>query len=591
MVHTEQPTTHHLSPAQTARRILRATGALMLVQIVLRGFGFIEKRILALFFGTGHLADAYNAAREIAMYLFQFCDQVIMHSFLPVFVARIRERGEQDAWRLASTTINLIILLTGTIAVLGIIFTPEILPWFIPGWFAELEHTVADAHTPAFIARIDGLMELIRVTVMLTRVMLVAMVFLTSSSLTYCLLNSYKQFALPASADLALKGIVLVFAVLFVGVWGPLALAAGFVCGAFAKITVHALGLSRRFLNYRPVIDVKHPGLKQFALLALPLLASGAFSIFRQSMDIRYTSALTEGSLSALKYAKTLCDLPVQFFPYAFGIALFPFLADIAVSGDKERLRGMLMSATRMMILIFVPLAVAFVVMRFAIINGLFGGGEFTADSAELTVGPLQIYSAAMLTGALEIIVLQFFFALSDTLRPAIIGIILVPLHVSLSYLGTQQWHLEAMGIALAFFIVRAMKVTVLYIMIRQKLHSLEGARTLAFLGRILVAMVPFVAILWLGTWILPHLLPAPGEITGNGRMQEIMLKLLALVPFLVLGLIGMAGYLYALYLLRVDEVNLLVQRVRGKVARKKTAEPDEAPSLSHSDDSGGSVV
>lgn len=556
MVHTKQPTTH-LSPAQTARRILRATGALMLVQVILKGFGFIEKRVLAAYFGTGPLADAYNAAREISMYLFQFCDQVIMHSFLPVFVARLRERGEQDAWRLASTVINLLIMVMGGLAVLGIIFTPQILPWFVPDWFAD------DARDPS----------LIPLTVKLTRVMLVAMIFLTSSSLTYCLLNSYKQFALPASADLALKSIVLACAVLFAGAWGPLALAVGFVCGAFAKLAVHALGLGRRFLEYRPVVDMKHPGLRRFAVLALPLLVSGAFSIFRQSMDIRFTSTLAEGSLSALKYAKTLCDLPVQFFPYVFGIALFPFLADIAVAGDTDRLRSMLMSATRMMMLIFVPLAVALIVMRYAIINGLLGGGEFTAQSAELTAGPLQIYAAGMLIGALEIIVLQFFFALSDTLRPAIVGMALAPLHIALAFLGTQQWHLEAMGIALAYFISRTVKVTVLYVLIRRKLQSLEGARTLAFLLRMLAAMVPFVAILLLGTWALPHLLPAPGEVTAGGRLQEIMLKLLALVPFLVLGLIAMTGYLIALYLMRVEEVNMLVQRVRGKLGKKSAAQ------------------
>jgi putative peptidoglycan lipid II flippase len=549
MVHTDPATTHHLSPAQTARRILRATGALMLVQVILRGFGLIEKMILARFFGTSYLADAYNAAREISLYLFQLADQVIMHSFLPVFVARLREHGEKDAWRLASTTLNIIILLTATLAVLGIFFAPEVLPWFVPDWFADGNE------------RDPGLIPL---TITLVRVMLVATIFLTASSLTYCLLNSYKQFALPASADMVLKASVLIFAVLFAGsVWGPLALAVGFVCGAFGKIAVHAFGLGRRFRNYRPVVDVRHPGLGRFGLLALPLIVGVLFSIFRQVMDTRFTSTLAEGSLSALKYARTLCDMPVQFFPYVFGIALFPFLADIAVAGDKDRLRGMLMSATRMMFMIFVPLALALIIMRYPIINGLFGSEKFGEASAHLTAGPLQIYAAGMLIGALEIIVLQFYFAMSDTLRPIVVGMVLSPLHIGFSYLGVFHWNFGILAIAAALVVYKGTKVAVLYIMMRRKLHSLEGRKTFALLGKVAIALLPFIVLLLAGIYFLP----VPGNVEGKAA------KLLALLPYVILGGAGMLVYLFALHLMRVEEVNLLVARVRGKLGKKGAAE------------------
>jgi len=543
MVQTEQPTTH-LSPAQTARRILRATGALMLVQVIIKCFGLIEKMILAKYFGTDYRADAYNAARDIAMYLFQLGDQVIMHSFLPVFVARLREHGEKDAWRLASTTLNIIVLLTATLAVLGIFFAPEVLPWFVPDWFNG-----------------DGARDpgLIPITITLMRVMLVASIFLTASSLTYCLLNSYKQFALPASADMVLKASVLLFAVLFAGsAWGPLALAAGFVCGAIGKVAVHAFGLGRRFRSYRPVVDLRHPGLGRFGMLALPLIIGVLFSIFRQVMDTRFTSTLAEGSLSALKYARTLCDMPVQFFPYVFGIALFPFLADIAVVGDKERLRGMLMSATRMMFLIFIPLALAIVIMRYPIVNGLFGSEKFGETSARLTAGPLQIYAAGMLVGALEIIVLQFYFAMSDTLRPIVVGMVLSPLHIGFSYLGVFHWHLGVLAIATALVVYKGAKVAVLYVMMRGKLRSLEGRQTLILLGKVAVALLPFVALLLAGAYFLPM----PGNAAGKTA------KLLALLPYIVVGGAGMLVYFTVLYLMRVEEVNMLVTRVRRKLGK-----------------------
>ena len=385
----------HVPPAQVARRIMRATGALMIIQIILRGFGIIEKMIMSHYFGTGDEANAYSAAKRIAEPIRQFGEQVVMHSFLPSFVSRLREHGDADAWRMASTIINLMGILAALVAAVGIFYTQGVLSLFVPGWMAD--------HP-----------ELMPLTIKISRVMLVAMIFLTVSSVTYCLLNSYKQFALPASADLVLKATVLVFAIFFAGSWGAYALAIGFVVGAGMKVGVQALGLRIQLHEYRPVVDITHPGVKQFLLLALPLIVGWAFSTVRAVMDTRFLSHLKDaGGFSALDYAKTPCDIPVMFFPYVFGIALFPFLADIAVSGDKERLRSMLMSATRMMLLLFIPLTIAFIALRIPLILGMYGSQKFDMHSALLTAQPFQLYAIGMLVGALEIIVLQFFFAMS----------------------------------------------------------------------------------------------------------------------------------------------------------------------------------
>ncbi|HOF88840.1 MAG TPA: lipid II flippase MurJ, partial [Armatimonadota bacterium] len=478
MVHANPHPSAEVPRAQVGQRILRATGALMLIQIIMRGFGLIEKSILGHLFGTSYFTDAYNAARDIASYLFQLADQVIMHSFLPTFVARIREKGETDAWRLASTTFNLLVILVAGIALVGVFFAPQVLPLFVPDWFRN-----AKEYPP----------QLVPLTITLTRVMLVAAIFLTTSSLTYCLLNSYKQFALPASADLALKGTVLLFAVVLAKSWGPYALALGFVIGAAAKLGIHGFGLRAQLREYRPVVAVNHPGFKQFLLLALPLLVGVSVSIIRQVMDARFMSSLEEGSYSAIKFAKTLTDVPVQFFPYVFGIALFPFLADIAVAGDRDRLREMLMKATRVMALIFLPLATAVIVMRVDIVAAVFGEASLT------TAQPLQVYALTMLISALEIIVLQFYFAMSDTMRPTIVGMLMVPLHIGIAWYGVYHGGWGMLAIPLALLISKGSKVAVLYGLIREKVAGLEGRRSLLVMGKILLALVPFLLILLLG--------------------------------------------------------------------------------------------
>jgi len=537
-VQIEQNTHEETPPAQVGQRIMRATGALMLIQVVMKLFGFIEKSILSHLFGTSYITDAYMQARDIAFYVFQLVDQVVMHSFLPVFVQNIREKGEKDAWRLASTAINLLIILMAVVAVAGVFFMPDMLHLFVPGWY-----TGNPEQNP----------KLIPLTVQLARMMLVAVVFMATTSLTYCLLNSYKKFALPSAADIVLKGTVLLFAVFFAGTWGPYALALGFIIGAVGKLAVHAFGLRAQLVYYQPVLDLQNPGLKKFGLLAAPLLVGVIGSIIRQMFDNGFTSSLGEGSLSALKFAKTVCDVPVQFFPFAFGIALFPFLADIAVSGDKERLRTMLMTVTRMMIIIFVPLTILIWMLRNPIVMAAFG-----PDSMD-TVAPLQIYALGMLISALEIVVLQFFFAMSETLWPTIIGLVIIPFHILVSWLGVYEWHLATVGIALALLISKGTKIVILYSLIRKRLGTLEVKQTLWTIAKVVVALLPMLVILWLAV----HYLPLPKK-----ELKNLLGFIKAMLPFGVAGIIALAMYFTALYYSGVDEMSLLVAKVRGKLRR-----------------------
>ena len=645
---------------QVTRRIYRATGALMLLQIVIRAFGLIQKIIMSHYFGTGAEANAYSVATKITAPILALGDQVIMHSFLPTFVQRMRERGERDAWRMASTCINIMILVMAVIAVVGLAFTADIFNLFAHDWMVK--NTGSSLASKAFIAivmiilwpamalityalsniykhrplplnsvfnavgyvatipfprskitiPIASIFKMIAIisavffvrallvgspvlinfehhwmltsadpsltntALHLTRVLLVAMIFLAISSFTYCLLNSYKQFALPASSDLALKATVLIFAILFAHQWGAYALAVGFVFGAIAKVGVQAIGLGKRITHYRPVIDLKDSSVRQFAWLALPLIIGWAFSTFRAGMEVRFLTHIADtGNTSAYDYAKSITDLPVTFFPYAFGIALFPFLADIAASGDKERMRAMLMTATRMMMLIFVPLAIALILLRYPIVQALYGSSKFQQHSADLTTAPLQILAIMMLVAALEIIVNQFYFAMSDTVRPTVVGMVLLPVYAVIGYLGVYTMGWGAIAIALALLAYRSAKVVTLYAMIREKLGDLPIGQLWKLLGQMAMALIPFVIILFGAVHVLHghahHVAHATHTALASAhpaKAHSKLKELLALFPYIAATGLGLLCYCAVLQFLHVEEMALIVGKVRGKLQR-----------------------
>ena len=165
-----------------------------------------------------------------------------------------------------------------------------------------------------------------------------------------------------------------------------------------------------------------------------------------------------------------------------------------------------------------------------------------------------------MLVAALEIIINQFYFAMSDTVRPTMTGMVLLPLYAAAGYIGVVVLGWGAVAVALALLLYRAGKIIALYAMIRHKLGALEGGRVPALLGKMLLALIPFTLILLLAAWKLP----APEHVSGKIH------KLLVLLPFIAAGGVGGVCYLAILHYLRTEEVSLLVARVRGKMGRKR---------------------
>ena len=559
----DKPTTNQ----SVGKKIAKATGALVVVQLFLRLFGIIENMVLAQTVSLSNI-EIYLLAKRVTSPILALGDQVIMHSFLPAFVQKLESEGEGKAWRLASTVINLMLIIMLTVGAIGIIFTPQFLGIF----FQSLPENIHGI--PQFLSQIINanwqndpeITANIPLTLKITKLFLVAMIFLAISSITYCLLNSYKQFALPASSDLVLKISTLAIGLLLVGKIGVIAFALGFIIGALGKLLTQVIGLritraGQPQAKYTLAIDVKDKAFKSFLILAVPLLIGWAFSTFRvilESYFLNQASQMTEGALTSFDFAKKICDIPVSVFPYVFGIALFPFLTDIAQNGEKSKLREMLTTATKIMLLIFIPLAIAIYFFRERLISVVYASENFTEQAVAMTSDTLALYAFVMIFAALEIIVNQFFFANKDTLRPTVTGICCLPFYAVIAYLGVFHFNLGAVGVVIAVLSYRTLKVISLYTMVRKKTDGLPVRPFLSLLGKIVVSLVPFVAICLL-TLNIDAI-----NITVHAAGAKDKIKIL--LPYMISGCFAFLTYFIALYLLKTPELIFLVNKIRKRV-------------------------
>ncbi|HNS51465.1 MAG TPA: murein biosynthesis integral membrane protein MurJ [Anaerolineae bacterium] len=508
-----------MQSAQPSPRAPRAAGVLQaaflvtVLTLVVKGLGFAEKLLLAYFFGTGHEVDAYLVAYSIPFSAFIVLRDVVEPAFLPVFLTAER-REEGLAWRLFSTTGLLLVLLMGGLTAAGVSLAQPLIALAAPGFGAE-QRVLA---------------------VRLLRVVMPALLFLSASSLTTAVLHAKKRFGLPAAAEACFRAGSLLLLAMTGGVAGT---AVGMAVGAMGKLLLEVLGLRRHLARPRPCIDLKGP-VRQVGRLGAPLLAALALSLFVAPLvENAFASRLGVGSVAALAYSRKIAETLTTIVPYALGLVLLPFSAEMAARQDAEGLALMLTRALRGLVLLFAPVTVGLLVLREPFVRLLLERGAFSAASTELTAQPLLFYALALLPFGLEIIIIQFFFARQDTMTPVLADVVSFVLNIALIPLLLQGIGLG--GIALAAALAKAAKVFTLLILFGRKVPAFR----LPALGRFgcKVSIASLTATAALLAWV--RLAGAAASAGG--------LAVLAVYLF-VGGLLAGGVFLLAVHLLGVEE-------------------------------------
>ena len=205
----------------TQHKVSRAAGAVGSMTLVSRAFGFVRDVLIAMQFGATPAADAFFVAFRIPNIQRRvLAEGAVSSAFIPVF-SEYRETGQEgEQWALAGSLFNILVVLLFVSSLALIVFAPWIVGLFAPG----------------FIDKPDKF----DLTVRLTQWMAPFLLFIGLTAFSSGILNSYKQFALPAAAP-AITNICIILAVLF---WSPMldtpvmALAFAVCIGGFLQLIV-----------------------------------------------------------------------------------------------------------------------------------------------------------------------------------------------------------------------------------------------------------------------------------------------------------------------------------------------------------------
>ena len=237
---------------ENREQVTKAATIVMLAILVSRILGFIRERAVAEVFGRTATTDVFFAAFALPDLMYQLLvGGALSSAFIPVFTQYLAKDDEKEAWYVASVFLNATFLLLLLIMVLGVIFTPQLAPLVGMGFSGEQR---------------DLLILLMRVTF--------PTVFFTAlAGLCMGVLHSYQKFFLPALGPIVYNLGQILGAYILGPIIGIMGMAAGTVAGALGNFSIQFPAvLKRAKKHYRPVVDLRHPGIRRMGMLMLPAI-------------------------------------------------------------------------------------------------------------------------------------------------------------------------------------------------------------------------------------------------------------------------------------------------------------------------------
>jgi putative peptidoglycan lipid II flippase len=527
-------TTNHSS-----RQIARAAGTVMIAMVLSQITGLVTQSLIGSTFGTSLENDAYYAANRFTEIIFNLvAGGALSSAFIPTFTDFIAKHDRKNAWKLASSITNLMLVIMTTVAVLSYFFAP----WIV--------------RTLLLPGAVDN-PEKIALTIQLLRIQLPTTVIFGVSGLLMGILNTHQNFFVPALTP-TLYRLGSIFSILFlVPKMGIQGLAWGAVIGAAGHFLLQLpafLKLPDR--QYLPTFGLKMPAVREVGRLMAPRLLGVAVVQLNFLVNSYLASFQPDGSYTSITLGFTLMMMPEIAIAQSIAIASLPtFSAQVAL-GKKDEMRGALADTLRSVLILAIPAAVGLIILREPIVSIIFQRGEFTGSSVTMVAWALLWYAVGLVFHSILEIVSRAFYALHDTKTPVLIGIIAMSINLGLSVLFSKifEWigWMPHGGLAFANSLATALEITILLILMRRRLKGLEGKRIFSALLQSGAAVMVMAGALW-------------GWFQISTKFSTILITLGGIA-------IGAAGYGVMLLVLKVPELQsglIMAKKIFGRFTHK----------------------
>lgn len=510
-----------------AKNILKATGVVLIMNLVVKILGFMRETSLANAFGASDLSDAYLSAYTIPYFLQAILGFALVTAVVPILTKYLVAGNRKEADYAASAIINVTALVLAAVTVLGILGCDILVSLLAPGYGPEQAALTAD----------------------LARIMFPSVVFMGVGMVLTGICNAHYKFAVSAFAPGVSNIIIIVSLLFFSASYGIFGAAWGTLLSFVGFFLIQVPVLWQIGFKYRPVLDFRHPAVRQLLCEIGPIVLGVAVNQIYFAVNRIFASGLAEGTISNINYANKLMMLPVGIFVAAVANAIYPALTEFSLKKDRKSLAVTMKTGMVAVMLVAVPAAVGLAVLAEPIIELLFEHGEFTHEDTLATAWALVCFTVGLIPMSANMLITRVYYALQDVKTPVRIGMLSVVLDVLLSLVLFKVMSYGGGGLALANSLAALFCCLLMYYYL--KLKALPELSQESMLPRLLKIGAASVA-MGVAVWLVAKVLDAGALVTtGAGVM------------------VGVAVYAVLILLLRVPETEIFLSKL-AKLLKKR---------------------
>ncbi|GLZ04518.1 hypothetical protein Acsp03_19840 [Actinomadura sp. NBRC 104412] len=533
--------------------VARSSLVMAIGTVFSRATGFLRTTVLSAALGVGLLGDAYQIADMIPFTVYALLLGGLLSSVFVPFLVKRRKRdadgGEATEQRLFTAVMAGLLVLT-VVAVLAA-------DWLVSLYAGDYQGRQRE------------------IAVLLSRLLLIQILFIGLSGVAGTLLNVRERFGAPMWAPIVNNLITIGAGLAFLLIAGSergldsvtdtqlSVLALGSAAGTVVQSLLLAWSLWRAGFRWRPRLDLRGSGIGEAARAALWMLVyilvaqAGLLATANVATRAGERAASEAGEdaagIAAYKFAEVVFQLPYAIIAVSVITALLPRMSAHVADGRRDLLRADFSRGLRLSSVLLVPLSAAMLVFAVpgAIILFAYGSTE-PADARRIGM-VLMVFAVMVIPFTLFQLQMRVFYALGDTRMPGVLaipaGIVQVAVAFALLWLLPPQnvvfWLPVAYGL---FYLVGTAGAT---LVLRRRLGGMDGRRILRTLTLLYLAALPGalfgVACVW-----------------GFGRLPGDRLP--GLLAMAVGGIGGGLLYVAAARLLRVPEMGYFLAVARTRV-------------------------
>ena len=391
------------------KTLATVSGMTMLSRIA----GLAREILFARAFGASAFTDAFNIAFRIPNLLRRlFAEGAFSQAFVPILAEYKNQKGDAATKDLIDHVATVMMWAMLVTCIIGIVGTP-ILIYFIATGFKN--------NPDAFHA-----------SVVMTRIMFPYIGFMSFVALAGGILNTWREFKIPAFTSVLLNVAFIVtslFVVPFIKepMHAMYAMACAVFVGGVMQVALQIPALMKIGMLPRialnPAISFKDLGVRRILKKMGPAVFAVSAAQISLMVNMNIASRLTQGSVSWLAYADRLMEFPTALLGVALGTILLPSLSKAHADKNTEEYSSLLDWGLRLTVLLALPSAVGLATLSLPLTATLFHYGKFDAISVAMTSKILICYGVGLIGLIVVKILAPGFYAKQDIRTPVKIAI------------------------------------------------------------------------------------------------------------------------------------------------------------------------